>query len=235
MSCDPWDGGLIGRQIPAYSVAARTVLQMAARQERETASTASGDGSKEFVAWRTGYVPMLPGMRYPLANSRASQYALLRSRAHERQVVHQATHDLARFFLEIEANHHQLRVASRLKQAAAGRLEAQRVFYEESRLSVNRYIEAIRQYSDAVATEGHFLSACNHSIASFEEAKGTLLADRGIVVIDPTTLSRSQCDGDGLPSTSQTGWVKAPFAAISHASTRTHFRPSRSGESRKVR
>ena len=46
----------------------------------------------------------------------------LRARAYVQQIVHQTTHSLARFFLEIDANYKQFKTASRLRAAAAQRL-----------------------------------------------------------------------------------------------------------------
>ena len=54
------------------------------------------------------------GMRAPLANTRQAQYILLRQRAYLQQIVHQTTHSLARFFLEVDANYKQFKTASRL-------------------------------------------------------------------------------------------------------------------------
>ncbi len=139
--------------------------------------------------------------RYPLANSRQAQYILLRSRAYYQQVVHQTTHSLARFFLEIDANHKQYRTASRLRQAAAQRLDAQRAYYEEGRITVDRYLDAISQYATAVATEAQYRTTYNVSIVALEEAKGTLLAYDNIVVAEaphPSRRAAARPSGSGL-------------------------------------
>ncbi len=113
-----------------------------------------------------------------------AQYSLLRSRAYYQQVVHQTTHSLARFFLEIDANYKQFQTAKRLRQAAAQRLDAQRAYYEEGRITIDRFLDAISQYATAVATEAQYKTTYNISIAALEEAKGTLLAHDNIVVAD---------------------------------------------------
>ena len=41
-----------------------------------------------------------------------------RQKAYLKQVIHQTTHSLARFFLEIDSNHKQFETASRLRKAA---------------------------------------------------------------------------------------------------------------------
>ena len=153
-------------------------------QEKAPATATGGESPRGFLSWQTGYTfPMETG-RYPLANSRQAQYILLRSRAYYQQVVHQTTHSLARFFLEIDANHKQFRTASRLRQAAAQRLDAQRAYYEEGRITIDRYLDAISQYATAVATEAQYRTTYNISIAALEEAKGTLLAYDNIVVAE---------------------------------------------------
>ena len=136
---------------------------------------------KGFTNWSLGYA--MPPLRRGV-NTRSAQYTLLRSRAHLRQVVHQTTHTLARFFLEVDANYKQYHTASRLRNAAAQRLDAQRAYYEEGRITVDRLLDAIGQFATALATEHQYLATYNISLAALSEAKGTLLADRNIVVAE---------------------------------------------------
>src|SRR5262249_32140180 len=105
-----------------------------------------------------------------------------RSRAYLEQVRHQTTHSLARFFLEVDANYKQYRTAVRLSNAAAQRLDAQRAYYEEGRVTVDRFLDAISQDTTAVATEAQSKSTYTVALAALAEARGTLLADRGIVI-----------------------------------------------------
>jgi hypothetical protein len=138
-----------------------------------------------FITWQVGFTFQAPlGMRSPLANTRQAQYVLLRARAYLQQVVHQTTHSLARFFLEIDANYKQFKTASRLRAAAAQRLEAQRAYYEEGRITIDRFLDAVSQYATAVATEAQYKTTYNISIVALEEAKGTLLAYDNISVAE---------------------------------------------------
>jgi hypothetical protein len=138
-----------------------------------------------FQQWQIGFTFQMPlGMRAPLANTRNAQYQLLRQRAFLQQTVHQTTHSLARFFLEVDANYKQFKTASRLRAAAAQRLEAQRAFYEEGRIPIDRYLDAVSQFASAVAQEAQFKSTYNISIVALEEAKGTLLAYDNIAVAE---------------------------------------------------
>jgi len=108
----------------------------------------------------------------------------LRARAYLQQVVHQTTHSLARFFLEIDANYKQFKAAARLRKQAAIRLDAQRAFYEEGRITIDRFLDAVSQYATAVATEAQYKTTYNISIVALEEAKGTLLAYDNIAVAE---------------------------------------------------
>ena len=140
---------------------------------------------KDFNQWQVGLTFSMPiGFRAPLANVRQAQYQLLRQRAFLQQIVHQTTHSLARFFLEVDANYKQFRTAERLRIAAQQRLEAQRAFYEEGRITIDRLLDAVSQYANAIATEAQYKTSYNTSIAALEEAKGTLLAYDNIAVAE---------------------------------------------------
>jgi outer membrane protein TolC len=156
-----------------------------ANAERAAGLTSNPGNYSNFVTWQVGFTFQAPlGMRAPLANTRQSQYTLLRARAFLQQVVHQTTHSLARFFLEIDANYKQFKTASRLRAAAAQRLDAQRAYYEEGRITIDRFLDAVSQYATAVATEAQYKTTYNISIVALEEAKGTLLAYDNIAVAE---------------------------------------------------
>ncbi len=158
-----------------------------ANQQR-AAGLASNPGLyNNFVTWQVGFTFQMPlGMRSPLAYTRQQQYLLLRARAYLQQIVHQTTHSLARFFLEVDANYKQFKSASRLRAAAAQRLIQQQALYEEGRIgfTVDRYLDAVRRYATAVATEAQYKTTYNISIVALEEAKGTLLAYDNISVAE---------------------------------------------------
>ncbi len=156
--------------------------------QQRAAGLASNPGLyNNFVTWQVGFTFQMPlGMRSPLANTRQAQYLLLRARAYLQQIVHQTTHSLARFFLEVDANYKQFKSASRLRAAAAQRLIQQQALYEEGRIgfTVDRYLDAVRRYATAVATEAQYKTTYNISIVALEEAKGTLLAYDNIAVAE---------------------------------------------------
>ncbi len=154
-------------------------------QQRQAGLNSFPGTYRDFSQWQLGLVLQMPlGMRQPMANVRQAQYALLRQRAFLQQVVHQQTHSLARFFLEVDANYKQFRTASRVRAAAAQRLEAQRAFYEEGRITIDRYLDAVSQFASAVALEAQYKTTYNISIVALEEAKGTLLAYDNIAVAE---------------------------------------------------
>jgi outer membrane protein TolC len=156
-----------------------------ASRQRAAGVLAQPGNYNNFRTWQVGFSFQMPlGMRAPLANSRQAQYILLRQRAYLQQVVHQTIHSLARFFLEVDANFKQFKTASRLRAAAAERLAAQRAYYEEGRITIDRFLDAVSQYAQAVAQEAQFKTTYNISIVALEEAKGTLLAYNNIAVAE---------------------------------------------------
>jgi outer membrane protein TolC len=140
---------------------------------------------RDFQTWQIGLQFSMPlGFRAPLANTRQAQYTLLRQRAFVQQIVHQTTHSLARFFLEVDANYKQFKTAARLRAAAQERLEAQQADYEVGRITIDRYLQAVSEWANAVAQEAQFKTSYNISIVALEEAKGTLLAYDNIAVAE---------------------------------------------------
>jgi hypothetical protein len=154
-----------------------------AAKQRAAGLNANPGNFNNFQQYQVGFTFQMPlGMRSPLANTRSAQLILLRQRAYLQQIVHQTTHSLARFFLEIDANYKQFKTASRLRAAAATRLQAQRAYYEEGRITIDRFLDAVSQYATSVASEAQFKTTYNISIIALEEAKGTLLAYNNIAV-----------------------------------------------------
>ena len=118
------------------------------------------------------------------------------------EVIKRRAHSLARFFLEIEANYKQLQSAKRLKAAAAQRGDVQRAYYEEGRIPVDRFLDAVSQYWTSVATEAQYKMTYNISMASLEEAKGTLLDFDEIIVVDSPPSKGSAAPAPALATRS---------------------------------
>ena len=113
-----------------------------------------------------------------------AETALRRSNAFLDQVVNQTTHSLARILLGIDANHEQFKSASRLRALAARRLEAQCAYYEEGRITADRFLDDVSRYATAVVTESQYKTTYNIYLAALPEAKGTLLEERNIIIAD---------------------------------------------------
>ncbi|MHC5542980.1 TolC family protein, partial [Singulisphaera rosea] len=125
--------------------------------------------------------------------------------------IHQYTHILARFFLEIDAGYKQYQTASRLREAAKQRLEAQKSFYEEGRITIDRLLDATSQYASALGTEAQYKTNYNISIAALEEAKGTLLEFDNIKLSQiPASAGRPKAD-----STVRTTSLEPPSITVS--------------------
>ena len=101
------------------------------------------------------------------------------------QTIKRQTESLARMFRYMEANRTQLQKAKGLRLAAAARLQAQRAYYDEGRITAERFLDAVSQQATAAGTEAMYLATYNTSIVGLKEAKGTLLADDGIEVAEP--------------------------------------------------
>jgi hypothetical protein len=109
------------------------------------------------------------------AEGRDDRDLLERQKAFLEQVVHQTTHTLARFFYEVDESYKQFQAASRVRQAAAQRLDAMRADREAGRIPVDRFLDAVSRYAAAVSTEAQHRATYNIAIIALEEAKGTLL------------------------------------------------------------
>ncbi len=175
--------GLGQRMDSAFAVMTAATLKTLEPVKSDGDKAAGRNANPENANKYLGFQMPL-GMRSQLADMRQAQYILLRSRAYLKQIEHQTTHSLARFFLEVDANYKQYKTSSRLRVAAAQRLDAQRAYYEEGRITIDRFLDAISQYATAVATEAQYKSTYNISLAALAEAKGTLLADRNIVIAE---------------------------------------------------
>jgi hypothetical protein len=101
------------------------------------------------------------------------------------QLVRQTELEVVRACFEVEAGREQMTLATRLRTAAAHRLETQRASYELGQITIDRYLDAISQYTAAVAREGRFQSAHSIALAALEDQKGTHLASLDIRLAEP--------------------------------------------------
>ncbi|WZO97924.1 sigma-70 family RNA polymerase sigma factor [Isosphaeraceae bacterium EP7] len=109
-----------------------------------------------------------------------SEFKVLSER--RQQVIDRATLSLSRHFQELGTNFRWLQDATKLRTAAGVRLDAQRVFYEQGRIPLDRFFDEIDQQADAIAAHVQAKTNYNTSVANLEEAKGTLLDKNKIVI-----------------------------------------------------
>ncbi len=168
------------------SLAAMMAHQPDILQQRESLAKSEGRVSTATDSAKSPAPPGLPGDVVDAFAAQSAKVTSDRQRVFLKQVTHQATHSMARFFLEIDANYKQFQTAKRLREAAQARLAQTRAHYEEGRtgFSIDKLLDAVGQYSDAVAQEAQYKASYNTAIAALEEAKGTLLAADGIEVVD---------------------------------------------------
>ena len=80
------------------------------------------------------------------------------------------------------------------------RLKSRKARYDEGRITAEPYLDAVSQNAEAVVAEAECVCGYNASIAAFGEAKGTLLGDRFILVIDqPLRIPKNWVDGPDEP------------------------------------
>ncbi len=174
----------LGQVSPEVDATVSTILGRPVPQPDPAPQTRT-DPVPKAETWESGGRFSMPiGIRAPLANIRQAQYRLLQQRAALRQAIDQLTETLGRFFGAIEAEHDQFEAARRHTEEAGRRLEAQRAFFEEGRITIDRLFDAIARHADAVAAEAEHLAEYNTAIAAFEESKGTLLAHEAIAIAD---------------------------------------------------
>jgi hypothetical protein len=182
------------------------------------------------------FFPDLAGQAASPDSDESPAIQLDRQKAYLQQLVHQTTHSLARFFLEIDANYKQFKTASRLRAEAASRLEAQRASYEEGRVAIDRFLDAVSQYATAVATEAQYKAAYNISLVGLEECKGTLLEHDHITFAEgdaqdvpqpsrPDTAVKPAAFQPPAPTAAPTG--PAPPSPIEPDDARTKTRPTK--------
>ena len=107
-----------------------------------------------------------------------------------RQLIGQTTHELVRCDQEVVAGYQRFQSAQKVKVVAQRRLDAQRAFYEEGRITVDRILDAINRLADATNQEAQSKASYNTSIAALEEAKGTLLIYEGVTIVSKPSPRR---------------------------------------------
>lgn len=132
----------------------------------------------------SGFVPCA-ALVSTTADATRARAELAREEAQCDQLVRETAVQIARYCFEAEAGYEQMTLAARLRKAAAHRLETQRASYELGQITIDRYLDAIGQYTSAVAQEGRFQGDYNIALAALEDQKGTQLASLDIRLAEP--------------------------------------------------
>jgi hypothetical protein len=109
-----------------------------------------------------------------------------------------AEYQRARIAQNIESSFTLYTKAVQIKKAACVRLEAQRAYYEDGSISIDRYLESVRNVTSAACQEVEFLCRYNTALAARDESTGRLL-DRWHVVV----AKRADSDSNSEDSAAQ--------------------------------
>ncbi len=148
-------------------------------------------GEGRYVDWSAGLSYSFPvGNHTARARQRSARLLYTRERARLKEVVHEAVHELSRLTFEANSLAEQYDLAVRRQNEVHRWLNGARARYmnpsKDMSLvrSLDLYLRAIRE-SAAVEQEVAQLTAAYHvSMTKLEEAKGTLLAERNIMLRD---------------------------------------------------
>ena len=119
-----------------------------------------------------------------------AQFTLRREQDFLKQVIHQTTHSLARFLLEVGANHKQMTAGDRIVAEADKRLNAEQPRYDSPKIAIDRYLEAISGWAKANAQAAQYKTSYNTSVVALKECEGTLLAYDKIVILGDASPTR---------------------------------------------
>ncbi|QEH37490.1 ECF RNA polymerase sigma factor SigW [Aquisphaera giovannonii] len=101
-----------------------------------------------------------------------------------RQAIDQARGAVVRSRQEAEQKSRQFQNAARLRIAAGQRLDAQRAYHEERRITIDRILDAVSQYYDSVGKEADYRAQYAIAMDSLEADEGTLLKTAGIATAE---------------------------------------------------
>jgi outer membrane protein TolC len=179
----------LGRQLDSSPVIKATplgqMLKATIAQSERCAGLERDPSVDESLTFRQVLIPYIEfGSGRALPNTRASQYMLVRARGSEWAVHRQATDSLERSFAAVNAGFSAYHADSIRSAASKLRLESKRAYYDEGRVTADRLLDAVHEYSTAVTAEHQCLANYNISLAALCQAKGTLLTDHNIVMAD---------------------------------------------------
>lgn len=149
--------------------------QMLARAPQVVLQRAMMDAAEVRLAARKNLID--DPARQMLERERDEQLRFLQ------QVVAQASRVLAESESKVVEGMKNSETAARLKKAADSRLHAQQAYYDEGRITCDRLVDAIVQWSNALSQESQYWAEAAVAVAALEESKGTLLDFDGVTLV----------------------------------------------------
>lgn len=122
--------------------------------------------------------------RQRLVNNRRAAYAYLKQYGYLQQVARRAKQTLERSHRVVEDRVARAQAASTASAEADLRLESQRALFEGARLTIDGYLDAVCESTDALAAVEQSRAESQVARVELEEAQGTLLAFDNITIVD---------------------------------------------------
>ncbi len=170
----------------------RVLLGLPSADDRRIVPSTAPTETKVELKWDACLAEMLEKQpdivvqRALVASSeKARPAAVEREKEFLEQVIQQTTRSLTRFFHEIDGDYEQFQKASTHRALAVERFGAQRRYYDEGRITIDKYLDAVSRLTSALSDEAQAKAAYNISLVALEEVKGSLLEARKIVVAKP--------------------------------------------------
>ncbi|HVJ82020.1 MAG TPA: TolC family protein [Planctomycetia bacterium] len=144
--------------------------------------------SNKFTEWRLGFrYTRALGERAANAAVRNAQLALSRERARMADLEVETIHELSRAFRDVTARFERIERQRQRRRAAAEQLQARKDTYEVGKETIDFLIRAQSVFADALRDENQAVVEYNQALATWEFAKGTILAN------DNVTLAEEIC------------------------------------------
>ncbi len=102
-----------------------------------------------------------------------------------------------RAVLEAQSSYTHYATAKRLRVTAEAQMEAQHSLWYKGLTSAARYLDAVEQFTTAVATASRELHAFNLAVSAVNQIQGTILDQHEIIVQEPTA-QHAASDGEAI-------------------------------------
>ncbi|MCX7427594.1 MAG: TolC family protein [Planctomycetia bacterium] len=135
----------------------------------------------QFTEWQLGVNFSVPlGLRKARAALRAQELVILRDRANLEQGLHNAIHELAANYRNLDQFYDQYEAYQKARAAAQDNLEAQAATWGTGQNIYLNVLQAITTWGNSVNSEAQSLTLYNTELATLERQTGTILETHGI-------------------------------------------------------